>query len=142
MPVDMKRYPENWTEISHRIRFERAGGRCECSGECGTHDERCDALHGEAHPLTGSKVVLTTAHLGADTDDKHDKMDVRAENLKAMCQRGHLLFDLDEHKLNASISRRKKIIDAGQMEMKLESTDELREEIENELAQDIEWLKG
>lgn len=27
MPVDMSRYPKNWREISHRIRFERAGGK-------------------------------------------------------------------------------------------------------------------
>lgn len=26
-------YPEDWDEISRRIRFERAGGRCEWCGE-------------------------------------------------------------------------------------------------------------
>lgn len=79
MPVDYKRYPENWHEISAYIRFERAGGRCECTGECGLHEGRCEAEHGKAHPVTGSRVVLTTAHLGTDTGDKHDKMDVRPE---------------------------------------------------------------
>ena len=120
-PVDMKRYPENWMEISNYIRFERAGGQCECTGECGLHQSRCDATHGEPHPVTGSKVVLTTAHLGTDTDDKHDKMDVRLENLKAMCQRCHLIFDLDDHIANAKETRRRKKYEvakaAGQMEL-------------------------
>jgi hypothetical protein len=87
MPVDMTRYPENWPAISHHIRFERGAGRCECTGECGTlHIKgRCTAVHGEEHPLTGSVVLLTTAHLGTEKPDgtpgdKHDKLDVRDEN--------------------------------------------------------------
>ena len=32
MPMDRKRYPDNWGEIRQRIRFERAQNRCE---ECG-----------------------------------------------------------------------------------------------------------
>lgn len=123
MPVDMSRYPDTWKEISEFIRFDRAGGRCECDGECGTHKERCKARHGMEHPDTGSKVVLTTAHLGYETGDKHDKMDVRPENLKAMCQRCHLIFDLDEHIQNAKETRSRKKRDAaasaGQMEFPL-----------------------
>ena len=120
MPVDMSRYPDNWKDISHHIRFERAGGRCECAGECDTHNGRCDAKHNEPHPVTESSVILTTAHLGVDRPDgkpgdKRDKMDVRPENLKAMCQRCHLLFDLDEHMQNAAETRRQNRIDAGQM---------------------------
>lgn len=118
MPVDPSRYPENWKQISLRIR-DRAGWRCECTGECGTHHERCDAKNGEYHPLTGSFVVLTVAHLGMDTGDKHDKMDVRDENLKAMCQRCHLLFDIEEHIANAKATRRRHLIEAGQLEMSL-----------------------
>jgi len=43
---------------------ERSGGRCECDGKCGVeHDDgRCDAINGEPHPITGSRVVLTLAH--------------------------------------------------------------------------------
>ena len=123
MPVDMSRYPTNWIEISNYIRFERAQGQCECIGECGLHEGRCDAAHGEPHPVTGSKVVLTTAHLGTDTGDKHDKMDVRPENLKAMCQRCHLIFDLDDHIAHAKETRTNNQLtamrDAGQMEMEL-----------------------
>lgn len=38
MPISREnaaRYPDDWPEISRRIRFDRAGGRCECRGECG-----------------------------------------------------------------------------------------------------------
>jgi hypothetical protein len=27
MPIDLTLYPEDWEEISHRIRFERGGGQ-------------------------------------------------------------------------------------------------------------------
>ena len=46
-------YPADWAELSRRIRFERAGGRC----------EECGAEQGQPHPQTGSKVILSTAHL-------------------------------------------------------------------------------
>lgn len=36
MPMQRERYPANWEEISRRIRFERAGGKC----------EQCAAPHG------------------------------------------------------------------------------------------------
>jgi len=118
MPVDMKRYPENWKKISLSIR-DRSGGRCECTGECGTHSERCNAINYEPHPITGSKVILTVAHLGYRTGNKHDKMDVRKKNLKAMCQRCHLLFDLPEHMENARKTRRMKFLATGQLELPL-----------------------
>lgn len=131
MPVDIKRYPVNWKEISLRIR-RRSRGRCECEGECMSHEsnkkygmaKRCIARNGKPHPLTGSIVILTVAHLGADYPDgtkgnKHDKMDVRDENLKAMCQRCHLNFDRDEHVANAKATRRRKILLYGQQEMNI-----------------------
>lgn len=121
--MDLSRYPSDWFEISNYIRFVRAGGMCECTGECGKHEGRCNARHGETHPVTGTRVVLTTAHLGTDTGDKHNKMDVRPENLKAMCQRCHLIFDLDEHIANARTTRTQNALralrEAGQMEMDL-----------------------
>jgi hypothetical protein len=60
MPMDFSRYPPDWKTISLYIRFSRAGGRCEGSPKY----PDCRAKHGEPHPVTGSKVVLTTAHLG------------------------------------------------------------------------------
>jgi hypothetical protein len=29
MPMDYSKYPSNWKEISKRIRFDRAGNKCE-----------------------------------------------------------------------------------------------------------------
>lgn len=119
MPIDYSRYPKNWkTEIVPAIR-KRSRNRCECTGECGLHQGRCTARNGKSHPVTGSKVILTVAHLGFGTGNKHDKMDVRLENLKHMCQRCHLMFDLHDHIQHAKATRRNKLITAGQMEMKL-----------------------
>lgn len=111
MPFQKERYPPNWKEISLRIR-EREGWRCKW----------CQAAQGQPHPRTGSKVILTVAHLGVDYPDgtpgnKHDKMDIRDENLAALCQRCHLLFDLDEHKANAARTRHEKKLAAGQLEL-------------------------
>jgi hypothetical protein len=110
MPMRRKNYPVNWDAISHRIRFERARGRCECEGECGEdhhhttyrshgHEEprevdekRCLATHGKRHPVTLSIVVLTVAHRDHDaaSGDHSDR------NLVAMCQRCHLAYDRTE----------------------------------------------
>lgn len=104
MPVDIKRYPSHWREISHKIRFERAKGLCEWPG--------CTAEHGKPNPLTGSKVILTTAHLPIDANgilcDVHDKMHCSEYNLLALCQMHHLKLDGAEHARNAAITRRKK----------------------------------
>lgn len=105
-PENKKRYPANWKEISERIRFKRAKSRCECTGECGLDhgkendeygicppgytgypDERCHAHNHLDHAVTGSKVVLTVAHLNHEVEDCSD------ENLKAMCQRCHNRMD-------------------------------------------------
>ncbi|AXF51582.1 HNH endonuclease [Mycobacterium phage Constella] len=92
-PENRKRYPPDWREISQRIRFVRAAGRCECEGECGrgTHQGRCPNRHGEPAYGTGSRVVLTTAHLN------HIPEDCRDENLRAMCNGCHLHYDKDHH---------------------------------------------
>lgn len=62
----------------------------------------------------------TVAHLGAPNPDgtpgnKHDKMDVRDENLAALCQRCHLNYDRDEHLANAAATRRRRREELGQM---------------------------
>jgi len=97
---ERRRYPVNWRAISARIRFGRAGGRCECEGECGTgHAGRCEARHGVPHPVTGSRVVLTTAHLDHVPEHCADG------NLRAMCQRCHLAYDADRHAATAAATR-------------------------------------
>lgn len=99
-PENRGRYPKDWKAISARIRFERAGSRCECNGECGQEhgrersgeyvdqQPRCSARHGEDHPDTGSTVVLTVAHLDHTPENNDDS------NLKAMCQRCHNRYDM------------------------------------------------
>lgn len=32
MPMKRELYPKNWKQISHDIRFNRAGGKCEVCG--------------------------------------------------------------------------------------------------------------
>jgi hypothetical protein len=80
MPVraEMKaRYPDEWPWISLWVRV-CAGWRCEW----------CPAVQGEPHPVTGSRVVLTVAHILND-----DPQDVRPRNLAALCQRCHNSHD-------------------------------------------------
>ena len=57
-PENRARYPKDWKAIVERVR-ERSGDRCEGSPRW----PDCRAANGEPHPETGSKVVLTTAHL-------------------------------------------------------------------------------
>lgn len=93
MPMNLADYPTNWRAISKRIRFGRAGGRCECRGECGTdHRGRCAELHGMSPESFGGRmVVLTTAHLDHDTQSDDPG------NLRAMCQACHLRYDRERH---------------------------------------------
>lgn len=101
MPIresERKRYPSDWKQISKRIR-ERAGNVCEGSPKY----PDCKAINGEAHPVTGSKVVLTVAHLDHQPENCDD------DNLKAWCQRCHLTYDADHHKRNAAATRRAKL---------------------------------
>jgi hypothetical protein len=103
MPIresQRRRYPKDWRAISLRIR-ERSGWACECSGQCGRHDERCGAANGEPHPVTDSRVVLTVAHLD------HVPEHCEPGNLMAMCQRCHLSYDAAHHARNARQTRRK-----------------------------------
>ena len=80
-------YPPDWPAISRRIRFERAGGRC----------ERCGRVHGEMvpgyRPGRITVVVLAACHLD------HDPRDNAETNLAAWCQRCHLDHDRDHHRM-------------------------------------------
>lgn len=101
-PENRDRYPKDWKFISQAIRFDRAKGRCECTGWCGAtpHGEgRCEAVNNQPHPLTGSNVILTVAHLD------HTPENCEPENLAALCQRCHLVYDAAEHKAQASHTR-------------------------------------
>ncbi|SHX30065.1 hypothetical protein [Mycobacteroides abscessus] len=92
-PENRDRCPKDWPEISRRIRLVRAQSQCECVGECGrnTHRGRCPNRQGLRAYGTGSRVILTVAHLN------HTPEDCRDENLRAMCQGCHLHYDAEHH---------------------------------------------
>lgn len=117
-------YPDDWPDVSHRIRFVRAAGRC----------ERCDRPHGRlvyalpdgrwidpAGPdgwVTGfgdpigspsrsdlqelhlTRVVLTCAHLDHDPANNDDA------NLAGWCSRCHLEYDIPHHRAQRRITLR------------------------------------
>ena len=81
MPIskeNKKRYPKDWKLRSRFIRFYRAKNRCEW----------CGAENYKPHPITGSKVVLTTAHIFDHSPEKCDFL-----NLAALCQKCHNGYD-------------------------------------------------
>lgn len=79
-PENRGRYPKDWALRSRFVRFVRARGRC----------ERCGAVHGQPHPETGSRVVLTTAHVHDDRPEACSLL-----NLAAWCQRCHNRHDAE-----------------------------------------------
>lgn len=110
-PENRSRYPKNWADISNRIRFVRAEGRCECVGQCGLEHEggRCAARHGHPHPKTGSRVVLTTAHFhGSEIEQCGD------DDLFAGCQQCHNRYDAPMRR--AGIKARKEAAKAAERE--------------------------
>ena len=146
MPMNTALYPADWKAISRRIR-EREGQRCKwCSAPNGlfvvrnedgsfqtwTHCERDDDARGTywmawqeddeggicseydhfrdevTRPI---RIVLTVAHLDHDTTHNAD------DNLAALCQRCHLRYDAAMHAQHAAETRRRKRVDAGQLEL-------------------------
>lgn len=86
-PENRARYPKDWKAISLEVR-EAAGWRCE--GSPAYPD--CRAPNAEPHPVTGSKVVLTVAHL--DHVPENCGEPGNRPNLKAWCQRCHNTYDM------------------------------------------------
>lgn len=78
-PENRDRYPKDWKLRSFFVRFMRARGRCEW----------CGAEHGKPHPITGSRVVLTTAHVFDDRPEASNLL-----NLAALCQKCHNGHDM------------------------------------------------
>jgi len=94
MPINYKEYHPKWSLISRLIRLRRAKNKCEW----------CPAENGQPHPVTGSKVVLTVAHID------HDKTNNRFTNLAALCQRCHLNHDRHQHAYNRKYGSKTKYI--------------------------------
>ena len=124
-------YPIDWPQLSATIRFERAKGRCErCArphghlvchrGDGRWWDEEAAAWRNgrgrtlraappaEDDPgLRRTKVYLAAAHLDHDPSNNHPR------NLKALCQRCHIMHDRDEHRRRrwVTLHRRKALGD-------------------------------
>src|SRR6185436_9680234 len=90
MPIDRSKYPDNWEQLSWSIRMERAGNHCEW----------CGAENHKPHPVTGSYVVLTVAHLDRNPANNDET------NLAALCQRCHLNHD---RPVNLETMRRRRL---------------------------------
>lgn len=90
MPIDYSTYPKDWKLRSRFVRFYRARNMCEW----------CGARNHEPHPVTGSKVVLTVAHV-----HDMDHMNASLLNLAALCQRCHLNHDRHHHRENSRRTR-------------------------------------
>lgn len=96
-PENVARYGPDWPAITFVIKWVRALGRCECDGRCGRppghldRTGRCVNIHGQPAYQTGSRVVLTTAHLD------HTPENMNPANLRAFCNGCHLSYDKDHH---------------------------------------------
>jgi 5-methylcytosine-specific restriction endonuclease McrA len=142
MPIDYKKYPKNWKEISRAV-VGRALSRCELCGAPNhtevlrpelynefyalkwymqEYDKDCYVDHKFHAPVIDpysvnmkkSKVILTVHHID------FDKTNNTRENLIALCQKCHLRLDLGHHMKNAKKTRAKKKTASGQMEFKNE----------------------
>jgi 5-methylcytosine-specific restriction endonuclease McrA len=97
-PENRARYPKNWQQISAQVRLD-AGEMCEGSPSY----PDCNAVNGRPHPVTGSRVVLTVAHLD------HTPENCDRENLRAWCQRCHNTYDAPHRAANAAKRRAGKV---------------------------------
>lgn len=98
MPIKAEnraRYPKDWKAIRDAI-VERARFCCEGSPAF----PHCRAAQYSAHPVTGSRVVLTVAHLD------HTPENCDPANLRALCQRCHLVYDGKHHAETAYATRK------------------------------------
>jgi hypothetical protein len=118
-------YPSNWPELSERVRFERAGGRCQGCGRPHLATVRClpdgrwfdeskrtwrdgrgrparwpDLIDAGYFRLT--RVVLAAAHLD------NNPANSRLANLRGLCQRCHLLHDLPFHRVQRWLTFRRR----------------------------------
>ena len=110
-PENKARYPKDWKQIRAKV-LERADNRCEFCG-AKNHSWRnnesgvftFDAMLVESWELVDkqsvTRIVLTIAHLD------HTPENCAMENLKALCQRCHLRYDLEHHKRSSYATRRK-----------------------------------
>lgn len=122
MPISAQNrplYPADWKEISRRIRFERAKGKCEkCGvadgaqgwrdavGNFWTEQQIFDAkdagfelMRAKAERERILKIVLTVAHVDQNPANNAES------NLLALCQRCHNRLDAPHRARNAAVTR-------------------------------------
>lgn len=133
IPMKRNLYPKNWKTISHQVRFERAGGKCEW---CGVEHDRWVWYHpelvhvksqdvedgirwygiseGNTHqnPEHGYLVVLTTAHIH-DPNPQNCELD----NLAALCQTCHNRHDAKMRHRNRALREQQEQEKAGQLRL-------------------------
>ena len=102
-PENKHLYPKNWKQIRQSI-LERANNKCEFCGvenyAEGYRDEDgkfviSEGMQQETDALDGYKIikiVLTIAHLD------HNPQNCNPENLRALCQKCHLNYDIEHHR--------------------------------------------
>jgi len=119
-------YPPHWRELSSCVRFDRAGGRCQrcarphltlvrCLPDGRWFDERAatwrdrrgrmarwpDLVEATAFRMT--RVVLAAAHIDGNPTNN------RLNNLRAFCQRCHMLHDRPRHLAQRRITYRRRL---------------------------------
>ncbi len=118
-------YPPHWRELSSHVRFERAEGRCQrcgrphlallrCLPDGRWFDEQAATWRDrrgrptrwpdltEATRFRMTRVVLAAAHLDSDPTNN------RLRNLRALCQRCHMLHDRPHHLAQRWITYRRR----------------------------------
>jgi hypothetical protein len=119
-------YPSHWRELSSHVRFERAGGKCQrcgrphlallrCLPDGRWFDEKAATWRNrrgrparwpdlvERTRFRMTRVVLAAAHL--DSDPTNNRM----KNLRALCQRCHMLHDRPHHLAQRWITYRRRL---------------------------------
>jgi hypothetical protein len=119
-------YPPNWPALSRRVRFERAGGRCQGCGRAHLTQVRClpdgrwfdeaartwrdrrgrparwpDLI--DVSYVRFTRVVLAAAHL--DNNPANNRL----ANLKSLCQRCHMLHDRPFHLAQRWLTYRRRL---------------------------------
>ena len=95
-----RRYPADWTLRRRFIIAYRAQNRCEW----------CGARNDEPHPETGSRVVLTLAHVWDKRPEQASLL-----NLAALCQRCHNRWDAADRRMSRIRRRLARLLQAGQL---------------------------
>jgi len=87
-----------WRELQAQLRDERAGGQCECKGQCGRNHlgkpgSRCPEFHGTVAQESRGTVRLALAHWYQSETGRM----VDASRLIVFCQACHLRWDMESH---------------------------------------------